>query len=1293
MSFDANVLDHPGLAAGLALAIKATLVLAIGAAAAWMLRRRSAAGRHFVWLLTMNAVLGVTAFATLPRGLVVEVPRWPRWASERVVAPAPDEKQSVVVDLPAARDLNDVPAAPGVTEAPVRRHAKVASRAAGVHESGLEATGHATPAFETPSRLTPPLATPSRPAPPRATLPAAVASPAALLIAVWLVGTSLLLGRLALAHLGLAWVARRSHVVEDPSWLTLLRCLAPEAGVARPPRLCWSTAVGTPIACGLFRPSILLPLEAQSWEPERRRVVLLHELAHIARRDPLTQSIAWLACAIYWFQPAAWLAFTRLRAEGERACDDRVLSTGVAGPDYASHLLSLARRARTLRLAGAVSVAMARGSTLEGRLLALLDDGVRRGSLGLRARGAGIVTLGLVLFTVGLVRPVPPAAAVARATSSESSAPLAPPTPPIQAPAAARRAAQSRASGAPAAFSYQAIPAEPVAGLASDASTSLAVDSPTALAFDPSATLVAGKAEAGVTLAQSLVTTYAVARDDAAPAAAPFYADPPARPSDTKDSKSAAAPARPPSSLFSSFIPVRFSSAPATAPAPVAGARVWKSAAGGLWSEPKNWTPADVPDAPGESAVLPSLGGAYQVTLDINPTIDAISIDASDATLDMSTFSIAKAGHVTNSGTITNFAGVYNSDQIRNLTGGTVRVAPGGTIEIGVNALWNAGTIVAAKAIHWGGAVMLYGGGTLALNDTRLFDPNDPDPELQDQANKRITIAAGTTLRGMGTIEKHYINNSGLIQADVAQLSSAGNRAPEEVLWLNGIIDNHGTIRVMNGGHINVNRPLVINRDGLITSGPGGGSIRLEMPFQVFGSISALPPGCNLPQPTGGIIRADGGDLHVSIWNLWDARIQRGPGGGDVIFDQSTVMQDPIVDAGAEVVVDWFGPGSVMVNNGTVRLRKSMNITGMSTEDRTYINGTGELILEGATIGSGMGATLVNGAGHTISGCGTINPPFINEGTVSLDCSGGHTARIGGQAVPAVRSPDGTVAMPSGAIENRGRISIARGELSICGPNPARYPIEVAVPTVIKNKGTISAAGGHITLEKSVTLGQHRRRRADGGWWRRVAGRDDRRHGHRRPVGRGGREPAQGGEPARCTGVRQHLPRREGRDAARRHAGSDGHDADRRGRRHYRVGRALDQRGYESDRRNFHRVTRHRVLPDHRRDGARGRRVSRRHHARSGARRCRRGPVGRIDRVDPRDAALLRAQRGARHEPRARAAAGGGADGPALRRRGPRSGAPGRRHAQRRHPYIRGRRRRAERNLFRADDRDERRST
>jgi hypothetical protein len=122
MSFDAGVLDRLGLAAGLILSIKVTLVLAIGAAAAWLLRRRSAEGRHFVWLLTLNAVLGVTAFATLPRGLAVEVPRWPRWASAQVAAPrvvADAPAAPGLPDAPAALSSPDVPAAPSLPDAPV----------------------------------------------------------------------------------------------------------------------------------------------------------------------------------------------------------------------------------------------------------------------------------------------------------------------------------------------------------------------------------------------------------------------------------------------------------------------------------------------------------------------------------------------------------------------------------------------------------------------------------------------------------------------------------------------------------------------------------------------------------------------------------------------------------------------------------------------------------------------------------------------------------------------------------------------------------------------------------------------------------------------------------------------------------------------------------------------------------------------------------------------------------------------------------------------------------------------
>jgi hypothetical protein len=106
-----------------------------------------------------------------------------------------------------------------------------------------------------------------------------------------------------------------------------------------------------------------------------------------------------------------------------------VLSSGVTAPDYATHLLSLARRARALRLAGAVSVAMARRSTLEGRLLSLLDDTVRRGVLGARVRFAGLTALAAVVLSIGLLRPVPRAAAFTPAAEAVASEPAKSPEP------------------------------------------------------------------------------------------------------------------------------------------------------------------------------------------------------------------------------------------------------------------------------------------------------------------------------------------------------------------------------------------------------------------------------------------------------------------------------------------------------------------------------------------------------------------------------------------------------------------------------------------------------------------------------------------------------------------------------------------------------------------------------------------------------------------------------------------------------------------------------------------------
>ena len=116
-----------------------------------------------------------------------------------------------------------------------------------------------------------------------------------------------------------------------------------------------------PMAFGTFRPAILIPAIADTWSYDRRRAVVMHELAHVARYDCLTQTLAFVACAIYWFHPGAWWAARRLRIEREIACDDRVIAAGAQAREYAGHLLEIAYAFSSQR-APALAVGMARAA-------------------------------------------------------------------------------------------------------------------------------------------------------------------------------------------------------------------------------------------------------------------------------------------------------------------------------------------------------------------------------------------------------------------------------------------------------------------------------------------------------------------------------------------------------------------------------------------------------------------------------------------------------------------------------------------------------------------------------------------------------------------------------------------------------------------------------------------------------------------------------------------------------------------------------------------------------------------
>jgi len=229
-------------------------------------------------------------------------------------------------------------------------------------------------------------------------------TPSSWLFSIWALGALVVLVR---ALRGGLW-ARRLKVSARPAEPA-------RAGV----RI--SSGIESPVVVGLFRPIVLLPSGAASWTEERMHAVLLHELSHVRRYDGLALALAQLACALYWFQPLAWFAKSRLRRECELTADEAVIASGLRPSSYARHLLEIARG---LIPAGGIAMA-ARPSELARRIQVLISrdqlpaplSGARAAQLG----AAALVVLGGVACMDAGARP-----ALAKASAAASLAAVDP---------------------------------------------------------------------------------------------------------------------------------------------------------------------------------------------------------------------------------------------------------------------------------------------------------------------------------------------------------------------------------------------------------------------------------------------------------------------------------------------------------------------------------------------------------------------------------------------------------------------------------------------------------------------------------------------------------------------------------------------------------------------------------------------------------------------------------------------------------------------------------------------------
>ena len=99
--------------------------------------------------------------------------------------------------------------------------------------------------------------------------------------------------------------------------------LAEICGNRRTPRLYRNPLAATPMLIGLFHPAIILP--DREYTDEQLRVVLLHELTHLRRKDILIKWLSVLACSVHWFNPIVWLMRREIDRACELACDEAVI--------------------------------------------------------------------------------------------------------------------------------------------------------------------------------------------------------------------------------------------------------------------------------------------------------------------------------------------------------------------------------------------------------------------------------------------------------------------------------------------------------------------------------------------------------------------------------------------------------------------------------------------------------------------------------------------------------------------------------------------------------------------------------------------------------------------------------------------------------------------------------------------------------------------------------------------------------------------------------------------------------
>jgi beta-lactamase regulating signal transducer with metallopeptidase domain len=158
------------------------------------------------------------------------------------------------------------------------------------------------------------------------------------LLLLWMAVSCLLLGKIVQSYLHLRGLRNRARPASAELVARFKQRLR-DSRTSRAPQLLVSDEVISPLAAGFLYPVVILPdvLLGEIAEPELD-YVLLHELAHVARRDDWTNLMGRLAFAAFFLHPVAVWVLHRIEREREIACDDWVVAATGSALDYATTL-------------------------------------------------------------------------------------------------------------------------------------------------------------------------------------------------------------------------------------------------------------------------------------------------------------------------------------------------------------------------------------------------------------------------------------------------------------------------------------------------------------------------------------------------------------------------------------------------------------------------------------------------------------------------------------------------------------------------------------------------------------------------------------------------------------------------------------------------------------------------------------------------------------------------------------------------------------------------------------------